>query len=214
MNWLEKRTPYRIETGRLVLKCWEPRYAQRLLNQIQASAGSLLPWMPFAKPPYPDLAAEINLLRSFRGRYDSDRDYTLGVFDPTEEQVIGSTGLHLRDSSEYFEIGYWIGLEHQGRGYATETASALIKVAFEYSDTERVEINTAAGNLKSQAVIKKLGLHFEGTLRGLSRDADHNRMDQLRWSITREEYRQSAHRDTAIRVYDCLGQLLPEPAGT
>ena len=38
--------PYRIETGRLVLRCYEPDDAPLLKEAVDASIEHLLPWMP------------------------------------------------------------------------------------------------------------------------------------------------------------------------
>ncbi len=208
MKWNNGETPYKIVTERLVIKCWEPRYAQRLLDEIQATVDSLLPWMPFAKPPLPSVRQEIDLLRMFRGNYDKDLDYVMGIFDPTEEIVIGSTGLHTRRGPNTLEIGYWIGSSYQGKGYATETASALIKTAFALSDVDRVEVNTAVDNLRSQGVIKKLGVHLEGVLRSVIPDADGKWHDEQKWSILRGEYEKSAHKDLKLSFYSATGERI------
>ncbi len=207
MKWQQGKTPYKIVTERLVIKCWEPRYAERLLDAIR-STESLLPWMPFAKPPLASVQQEIDLLRMFRANYDNDQDYVLGIFDPTEEIVIGSTGLHTRRGPHALEIGYWIGGGHQRNGYAVETASALIKTAFLLSDVARVEINTAVDNRRSRAVIEKLGLRLEGVLRSTIPDADGVLHDEEKWSILRSEYERSAHRDRKLTFYSATGELL------
>lgn len=205
MNWIGNRVPYRIATGRLLLKCWEPSYAEQLSALVIESADSLLPWMPFAKAPYPTVDEEMNLLRTFRGNYDLGKDYVIGIFDADERAPMGSTGFHLRNSADCLEIGYWIAKRYQGRGYATEAAAALIKIAFELTDVARLEINTAVGNERSQKVIRKLGLQLEGTLRNDGRDAYGKLVDHQKWSMTRSEYLASGHRSLAIRAHDCAG---------
>ena len=202
MKWLNEIVPYKIETDRLVIKCWEPCYAAQLRNEIEKSSSSLLPWMPFAKPPFPTVNEEINTIRMFRGNYDLNKDFVLGVFDKEEKIVIGSTGLHTRQGINVLEIGYWIGIDYQNEGYATEVASALIKTAFELSDIVRVEINTAIENIKSQNVIRKLNMKFDGIIRKEVIDADGMLHDIQKWSLIREEYHQSAIKDIRIRYFD------------
>jgi RimJ/RimL family protein N-acetyltransferase len=211
MRWNDDLVPYKIATDRLVLKCWEPRYAAALLDQIQRSSDALLPWMPFAKPPFPTVTEEINLVRTFRANYDLGKDYMLAILDSTETMVIGSTGLHPRLGPGTVEIGYWIGREHQRQGYATEAAQALIHTAFSLTDVHRVEINCAAENHASRHVIEKLGLTFEGTLRNQTQDAFGHVHDLLKWSFTPEEFRSSDHRALRLRFWDSTGAELSLP---
>ncbi len=208
MNWNDGITPYKIETDRLIIKCWEPKYAQKLKAEIEESADVLLPWMPFAKAPFPTLIEEINTLRTFRGNYDLNKDYVLGIFDKAEEIVIGSTGLHTRQGPNTFEIGYWIGKRHQNKGYATEVTSSLIKLSFEYSNVIRIEINSAYENTKSENVIKKLNIQFEGVIRKGIVDAYGKYHDLKKWAILREEYEKSEHKKRMIKAYDCTGNLI------
>jgi len=202
MKWQNEIVPYKIKTDRLVIKCWEPGYALQLRNEIEKSSPSLLPWMPFAKPPFPTLNEEINTIRMFRGNYDLNKDFVLGVFDKEEKTVIGGSGLHTRQGINVLEIGYWIGIDYQNKGYATEVASALVKTAFELSDIVRVEINTAVENIKSQKVIQKLNMKLDGIIRKEVIDADGIHHDIKKWSLIREEYNQSAIKDIRIKYFD------------
>ena len=202
MKWLNEIVPYKIITDRLVIKCWEPSYALQLRNEVERSSSSLLPWMPYAKPPFPTVNEEINTIRMFRGNYDLNKDFVLGVFDKEEKIVIGSTGLHTRQGNNVLEIGYWIGINYQNKGYATEVASALIKTAFELSDIVRIEINTAIENIKSQKVIQKLNMKLDGIIRKEIIDADGILHDIQKWSLVREEYNQSAIKDIFIKYYN------------
>lgn len=206
MKWLNDIVPYRIETERLQVKCWEPKYAKELNDLIISSSESLLPWMPFAKPPFPTVKDEINILRMFRGEYDLNKDYTLGIFDKVKGNVIGSTGLHTRQGKNIFEIGYWIGNKFENNGFATEVASALIKTAFELSDISRVEINTAVGNIKSQKVIQKLGLKFEGVIRNSVIDANGISHDNQKYSILRNEYETSMYKNIILKYYSATNE--------
>lgn len=62
-------------------------------------------------------------------------------------------------------IGYWLGAEFEGRGIMVRSCRALIDYLFKELKLNRVEIRTAPGNKKSQAIPKKLGFTEEGTIR-------------------------------------------------
>ncbi len=60
------------------------------------------------------------------------------------------------------EIGYWLGERYQGKGIITRSCKKCIDYAFEEMGFNRIIIKCAVGNLKSQAIPKRLGFKFEG----------------------------------------------------
>jgi RimJ/RimL family protein N-acetyltransferase len=56
------------------------------------------------------------------------------------------------------EIGWRLAREYWGRGYATEGAKAALRVGFERIDLSEVVSFTAVGNLKSRAVMERIGM--------------------------------------------------------
>jgi len=48
VSWEGPPAPYRIETERLVIRCYEPRDAPLLKEAIDSSLEHLQPWMPWA----------------------------------------------------------------------------------------------------------------------------------------------------------------------
>jgi len=156
--------PYRIETPRLVLRCWDPADAPLLEAAVEDSLDELKLWMPWAHQQL-DLDERIRLLRVFRGQFDQDQDFIYGIFSPDETTVLGGSGLHTRVGDDAFEIGYWIRSGHTGHGLATEAAAALTKAAFLTSDADRVEIHVDPNNKASCKVAENLGFESVVTLR-------------------------------------------------
>jgi RimJ/RimL family protein N-acetyltransferase len=87
----------------------------------------------------------LDLLRSFRGRFDLGEDFVYGIFSSDESEVLGGSGLHVRVGSDALEIGYWIRASHVGRGIARETTAALTRAAFHVCGVDRVEIHVEGG---------------------------------------------------------------------
>jgi RimJ/RimL family protein N-acetyltransferase len=56
------------------------------------------------------------------------------------------------------EVGWWLAPEHWGNGYATESARAAIELAFKTLGRDEVVAITAPANVRSQAVMKRLGM--------------------------------------------------------
>ena len=199
---------YRIESKRLVIRCYDPKDAPLLQKSIQESVEHLRPWLPWVKTEPEELNIKIERLRMFRARFDLSENYIYGVFDPKETELIGGTGLHPRVGSNAFEIGYWVNVNHINKGYATEFSAALTKVAFEIENVNRVEIHCDPGNISSAAIPKKLGYVYEATLRGRTETINGTPSDSMIWSMVREEYLKSPAVNAKILAYDVVGKLI------
>jgi ribosomal-protein-alanine N-acetyltransferase len=91
---------------------------------------------------------------------------------------------HTRDN----EIGYWIGVPHWGKGYATEALERLLCYAFDELCVERVDTYHFAHNPASGRVMQKAGLKFiSQTKLGASRGDE--RFDDVRYGLSAREWR-------------------------
>jgi RimJ/RimL family protein N-acetyltransferase len=62
------------------------------------------------------------------------------------------------------EIGFILHPDHQGHGYATEAAEAMLGLAFETYDLHRVVGRLEARNVASARVLERLGMRKEAHL--------------------------------------------------
>lgn len=200
-------TVYRIETARLVLRCWNPADAPLLKAAVDVDIPHLLPWMPWAVNEPTDLDAKVALLRGWRAKFDLDQDYVYGIFDRDETMALGSMGLHTRLGPNAREIGYWVRGDRVNQGIATEAAAALTRVAFEISGVQRVEIHCDVRNVASASVPRKLGFVHEANLRRVSIAAD-GLHDRMIWTLFADEYPASPAARVEIRAFDALGRGL------
>ena len=122
------KTVYRIETERLVVRCWDPKDAALIQEASAASKEHLLPFMPWAANEPQTVEQKVELMRRFRGLFDRGEDYVYGIFNKDETRALGGTGLHTRLKDNALEIGYWLHKDFINRGFATETTSALTKL--------------------------------------------------------------------------------------
>ena len=203
-----KGPAYRIETERLVIRCYDPKDALYLQKSIQESVEHLRPWLPWVKTEPEELQVKIERLRVFRADFDLNKQYIYGVFDPKENELIGGIGLHPRVGSNAFEIGYWVNVNHVNKGYATEFSAALTKVAFEIENIDRVEIHCDPQNIKSAAIPKKLGYAYEATLRNRCENIEGELIDSMIWSLLKEDYLKSPAAKAKIAAYDVFGNLI------
>jgi RimJ/RimL family protein N-acetyltransferase len=203
-----KGPAYRIVTPRLVLRCWDPRDAPRQMEAVAASLDHLRPWMPWAHDEPISLDDRVALLRGWRAKFDLDQDFYYGVFSPDESLVLGSTGLHTRDGRDTRMIGYWIHVDHIGRGYATELSAALTRVAFEVEHMTRVDIFCAVDNARSAAVPRKLGYTLDATLRRRESRPDGPPRDMLAWSLFADEFPATPSASAPVEAYDAMGRRI------
>jgi RimJ/RimL family protein N-acetyltransferase len=203
--------PYRIETDRLVIRCYDPgRDAPALKECIDSSLDHLLPWMPWAKNEPQTLEEKIELLRAFRSNFDGDEDYPYGVYARDESRQVGGAGLHRRGGPASLEIGYFIRADSIGQGYATEVAAVLTRAAIEVACVARVDIQIEPANTRSIRIPEKLGFTHEGTLRRRlpPRDDGGPRRDSMLFTMLSDELASSPCPAYAYRAYDAAGNAL------
>lgn len=97
--------------------------------------------------------------------------FNLSVY--LDDVLIGAVALSDQQDGT-FELGYWIGVDYWGRGFATEAAGALLGFAASKVDPLLVTASVFQGNLGSAKVLEKLGFTEvgEGQVFSLSRQAN------------------------------------------
>jgi RimJ/RimL family protein N-acetyltransferase len=81
-------------------------------------------------------------------------------------ELCGACGLELDPIHSHAEIGYWIGMPYWGQGYATEAAAILVDFGFTHLKLHRIFAAHFVGNSASGRVLQKIGMTYEGRLRG------------------------------------------------
>lgn len=81
--------------------------------------------------------------------------------------VIGAIGLEPGVGERRFdaELGYWLGVDHWGQGFATEAVAALCDHAFATTTLQRLHAMVYDGNPASDRALKKCGFVLEGHAR-------------------------------------------------
>lgn len=74
---------------------------------------------------------------------------------------IGVCGLIKRDSLESHDVGYGFSPEFYGQGYAKEAGEAIIEQAKQNADIDHLVAITTSDNIRSIALLTKLGFAFE-----------------------------------------------------
>lgn len=97
-----------------------------------------------------------------------NNSYTFAVFLREDEEFIGFADIQIHSRNRFGgcgEIGYFLLPDFWGRGYATELANTLVDVGFTNLDLHKMCARCNANNLKSEEIMKKIGMTKEGALR-------------------------------------------------
>jgi len=81
-------------------------------------------------------------------------------------EFCGGVGMRLELDHHRAELGYWLGVPYWGRGYATEAAQAVLRYGFDTLGLHRIYAQHVRENPASGRVLKKIGMRYEGCLRG------------------------------------------------
>lgn len=79
-------------------------------------------------------------------------------------ELVGDVGVSWDDAGTQASIGYTLRTEHQGRGFATEAAGAVVDRLLA-DGIHRITATTDPENLPSMRVLERLGFRHEGTAR-------------------------------------------------
>jgi RimJ/RimL family protein N-acetyltransferase len=96
--------------------------------------------------------------------FEKGRVFELAIERKEDRRVIGFVGMIRREHGQA-EIGWGLGVEYRGQGYATEAARALMGYGFHSLGLHRIYADTNTDNLASWKIMERLGMRREGLLR-------------------------------------------------
>ena len=183
-DWLRRLHAAPLATRRLVIRPVRRGDDRLIYPAVRESMTELSPWLIWAKDAYNAKACRAFVRDALRN-YATGRGYAMLMFT-RGGNFVGGIGFHVHGAStRYFEIGYWCRSAMAGRGYTTEAAKALLRLAFAAPDVHRVEIRCDARNRASERVIRKCGLRLEGRLRKIVRHHDGRLCDHFVFATVR-----------------------------
>lgn len=185
--------PERYETPEFVLRSYQPGDGPLMNEAVNSSYDHLKTFMIWARPDTP-LEESEKLVRQWRGKYLLAEDFVIGIFSPSEERLLGSTGFHPRTfTSEIAETGMWLRADAAGRGLGTAVLRAMLRWGFTEWPWQRLYWRCDTRNLASARTAEKAGMRLEGTLRGDMSDSDGIYRDTHYFGMLRDEWQRSAY---------------------
>jgi RimJ/RimL family protein N-acetyltransferase len=168
-----------LETARLTLR--QPTLADvkaiaRLVNDRRVAEN-------LRRVPHPYTKDDAISFVTSVGQTDRDTAFLI----ERDRMPIGIVGLEWRDP-ELPELGYWLGVDHWRKGFATEAAKAVIDYAFEEFDIDRLVAGARVKNEASRHILEKCGFQWTGVelhrfaALGSSTPVDRFRLDRGVWA--------------------------------
>jgi RimJ/RimL family protein N-acetyltransferase len=152
-----------IRTVRLVLGDFEPDDAaelQRLAGDRRIADTTLAIPHPY------ELDHALAWIGNQRKESARGRAANFAIRLSSDSPIIGSAGLRDIDAEHLqAELGFWIGREWWGHGYAREAAAAVIRFGFETLGLNRICAHHMLRNPAAGKVLQHVGMVREGVLR-------------------------------------------------
>ena len=147
-----------FETERLVIRKLRDEDARKLYeNHLDDEVRK---WFP--NECYADAEEALDAARFFADCVDNGHlPFVLGVELKETKELIGDTGISEVDGKpDEAEIGYCIGQQYRGRGYASELLNAVSAFAASRFDLSVIYGRVVHGNEASARVLEKNGYQF------------------------------------------------------
>lgn len=174
-----------LETERLMLRA--PRKDDA--DAVAILANDLRIAQNTSRIPHPYAREDAEAWLSAVNKSEGETTFLVTRPDGT---IIGACGIELREGraphGRGSELGYWFGVRHWGKGYATEAARAVIDHAFGDLGHEVLRAGARISNPASRRVLEKCGFQWTGVglyrIRSIasSAPADRFRLDRGIWA--------------------------------
>jgi RimJ/RimL family protein N-acetyltransferase len=143
-----------LETKRLVLRapCLEDAKAVAALANERRIAENT------ARIPHPYKTTDAE---SFIAASNCAGGESMFLVTRRDGTIMGACGVSVADSQPP-EVGYWLGVDYWGKGYATEALHAVIDYAFSEFDHAALHAGARVTNPASRRVLEKCGFQWTG----------------------------------------------------
>ncbi|WP_020563613.1 GNAT family N-acetyltransferase [Methylosarcina fibrata] len=178
------------------------------LIEFETERLRLRQWKPTDREPFAMLNADSRVMEFFPSpltRTESDamadrcqsliseRGWGFWVAETKEaSQFIGFVGLHIPVAelpfSPCIEIGWRLAFQYWGKGFATEAAKGALHVGFELLGLTEIVSFTTVQNIRSRAVMERLGMRATSTFEHPSVPIGSPLREHCLYQLSREQW--------------------------
>lgn len=181
-----------IETERLILRTWNQEDARSYFQINQDPKVIEFLRGPLTMEQVNDFIPAVN-------RHQEELGYTSWAACLKEtDELIGFIGLNYTDFFAKFdshftpavEVGWRLGSQYWGKGFATEGAYASLDYGFKHCALKEIVSFTVPANIRSIRVMEKIGLKrdINGDFAHPKLSADHPLSQHILYRLTADEY--------------------------
>ncbi len=197
-----------MSARRLVHLCLEGSRV-RLRLHVEADAGPafeqlageqrILKWLVWDGPGTPAELCEHYRHAAFDGEHA--RDFRLGLEDLATGALVGSLTLRFGGHPGQGDVGYWVGVAHQRRGFGGEALKLAAHLAFTHLAAEALTAWVFVGNEPSRRLLERSGFTLVRSVPGRVLKQG-RRVDEWHFVLLRSDWRRhfAAFRPTREEV--------------
>ena len=187
-----------LYTERLSLRMMHPIDAEDMFDYARRpEVTKYLLWRE-----HTDIEYTRDYLNYISGRYALGSFFDWALIDRESRRMIGTCGFTRIDTANNSaEIGYVLNPDFHRRGFGSEAVRRVLKFGFEELGLQRIEARFMQGNEASLALMKSVGMTFEGYMRDLMLVKGKYRTIGIS-SILRSEYEEIYAHNTEIKETD------------
>ena len=150
-------------------------------NELPTPHLLLRQWQPSDLEPFALMSSDADVMRYYPAPWSREQSDVFAqrvmrlidergwgfwaIEERASRQFIGFVGLHIPSHELPFspcvEVGWRLTKPYWGLGYATEAAQSAISFGFQQLRLAELVAFTAVANLKSRAVMERLGMQFD-----------------------------------------------------
>lgn len=194
MNTDWHNLPSEFTSERLILRRYRPGDISMYYQALRNNAEHLHEFLP---PFLVDVHDQEDIKLWFdrqNAEWNARTLFIFGTWNKATGAYVGECYLANPDwDVPRIELGYFLVKEFTGKGYATESANALIRYAFERLGVLRIDLRCNADNTASIRVAERCGFTHEGHFREHHRKKDGALIDTLWYGLLLSEWQNMEH---------------------
>lgn len=153
-----------LHTERLSLRPMHPIDAEDMFDY--ARRPELTKYLLWRE--HEDIYFTRDYLNYINRRYALGDFYDWAIIEHESRKMIGTCGFtNIYPSNNSAEIGYVLNPDFHRRGFGSEAVKRVLKFGFEELSLNRIEARFMQGNEASLALMRSVGMTFEGYMRDL-----------------------------------------------
>lgn len=148
-----------IDTERLRIRLAREDEAPLVVDYFARNREHLARWEPEPPPGFYDVGFWRERLAGYAAESVADRGHRVHLFEPDGRRIVGTVGVSnlVRGCFQSANLGFGVCASREGEGLMREACEAVITHAFDVLHLHRLEANHRPENVRSAALLRRLG---------------------------------------------------------